>query len=122
MIKFTRLVKVYLLICHRIFRQVPKLASTRHYHRILFALYVFFLLLLSLLFFAQSRILRDSEIDTKCLFQVRARESNICRKSCNKCMWNVEWHGWVMHIVVVFVPLMSWFCLLLNLELPGFRF
>jgi len=82
----------------------------------------FFLLLLSLLFFAQSRILRDSEIDTKCLFQVRARESNICRKSCNKCMWNVEWHGWVMHIVIVFVPLMSWFCLLLNLELPGFRF
>lgn len=30
-------------------------------------------------------------------------ESNGCRKSCNKRTWNVEWHRWFVHKVVVFV-------------------
>jgi len=35
-------------------------------------------------FFAQSQILRDPKIDTKRLFQISARESNMYRKSFNK--------------------------------------
>ena len=76
------------MTCHLIFRQ-----ATRHYHRILF---------FALIAFCNREFVRSWNRHE--MFPAKETlESNGCRKSCNKRTWNVEWHRWFVHKVVVFV-------------------
>lgn len=90
-IKFTRLIKV------RMFTDMPSYFPASHEAlspNFAFCAYCFL----------QSRICAILKSTRNVSFKAKETlESNGCRKSCNKSTWNVEWHRWFIHRVVVFV-------------------